>query len=321
MTESDRRIASRRPRRVLAIAVLAVAALAVAPAAAQQSSSTVLSEALFQEGKRLMAAGNFEAACPKLEESQRLDPGAGTLTALALCHRSQGKTASAWSEFKEVISLARRDGRRDREQVAQENLAELEPKLSRLKLDVGPGVLAQKVEVRLDGTVVNKAAFGQSVPADPGPHQVEARALGKKPFAATVTVGPESDEETVRVPMLEEDEHPPASAVARSPSAEPSSARRTAGYAVAGLGVVAVAVGGIFGFQAISKESDSDALCGSPCASAEGLQDNSDARKLATMSNVFIGAGLVAIAGGLVLVFTSPSRPRNAATLFRPLTF
>ena len=110
----------------------------VVPRAAHAQSDKTAAEALFQDGKRLMGEGKYSEACPKLDESNKIDPGAGTLTALALCHRGEGKTATAWSEFKEVISLARRDGRKDREQVAEENIAELEPKLSKLTLVVDP---------------------------------------------------------------------------------------------------------------------------------------------------------------------------------------
>ena len=68
-----------------------------------------------------MGEGKFDEACPKLAESQRLDPGGGTILNLAVCHQGQGRFASAWSEFREAIDLARTDGRRNREQLALEH--------------------------------------------------------------------------------------------------------------------------------------------------------------------------------------------------------
>ena len=52
----------------------------------------------FNEGKRLMDAGDTAAACAKFAHSQELDPKLGRLLNLAFCHEQQGKTASAWSE-------------------------------------------------------------------------------------------------------------------------------------------------------------------------------------------------------------------------------
>jgi len=81
-------------------AALGLLVPSVAFAAEPTQAEKSLAESLFQEGKQLMTEGRLDAACTKLTESQKLDPGAGTLTALGLCHRSAGKTATAWSEFK-----------------------------------------------------------------------------------------------------------------------------------------------------------------------------------------------------------------------------
>src|SRR5271154_3787145 len=112
----------RLPFCLVILASLGVIAPVPATAAADEPSpaNTVLAETLFREGKELMAAKQFDAACPKLAESNRLDPGIGTLLALALCHEGEGRIASAWIEFTDVLA-ATADTRPDRALVAREH--------------------------------------------------------------------------------------------------------------------------------------------------------------------------------------------------------
>ena len=75
-------------------------------------------EALVADGRRLMAAGEFAAACPKFAASQRLEPNGGAGFELADCYERLGRTASAWAEFKSAASAARSAGSKEREQLA-----------------------------------------------------------------------------------------------------------------------------------------------------------------------------------------------------------
>ena len=71
-------------------------------ARADDKPDTVRASALFAEGRRLMAAGDFGAACPKLAESQALDPQPDTALDLGICYEKASEVA-----FKAAHELAR----------------------------------------------------------------------------------------------------------------------------------------------------------------------------------------------------------------------
>src|SRR4051794_35386626 len=96
-----------------------VALALVAGRAHAEARDPVAAQALFDDARRLMAAGQTAEACPKFAESQRLDPGIGTAFNLADCYEKSGHVASAWALFLEVVSQARASGESDREAAAK----------------------------------------------------------------------------------------------------------------------------------------------------------------------------------------------------------
>src|SRR6266851_1461448 len=84
-------------------------------------------EALFRAGRAAADKGDYVTACPKFEESNRLDPEVGTVFNLADCDEHLGKIASAWQLFKEVEQ--RLSASDERASIASSRAASLEPKL------------------------------------------------------------------------------------------------------------------------------------------------------------------------------------------------
>ncbi|MFT3776548.1 MAG: hypothetical protein QM820_65240 [Minicystis sp.] len=197
----------------LAVLLMAGAALAE-PTAAQRAAAA----ALFEDGKKLMADNKLDEACPKLAESQRLDPGMGTLFNLAVCYEKTNRTASAWVGYRDVAALAMAAGQGEREKVARDRAAALEPKLMRLKITVQPAAASAGVEVKRDGEVIASALWGTGVPVDPGKHVVTASAPGKAPWEVTATLDQPGKTVTIDVPALADQ---PGAAAGKPPVAPP----------------------------------------------------------------------------------------------------
>lgn len=145
-----------------------------------------------------MNAGNHTLACPMLEESQRLDPGGGTLLNLALCHENSGKLALAKREYEESLVRARADRRKDREKVAAEAIARLVARIPRVGLLVHE--TAADLVVRIDGAEVPRPEWS-SVALDPGTHTIEATASGRLTWQASIVLS-ESQVTALDIPVL-----------------------------------------------------------------------------------------------------------------------
>jgi serine/threonine-protein kinase len=157
--------------------------LCLAPALARaegSASDKAAAEALFDEARELAKAGHYAEACPKLEESQRLDAGIGTLLYLADCYEKTRRLASAWATFREASAAARAAGQSDREAKAIAHAKELEPRVAKVIIQVSAANDMPGPEVRRDGRALGRALWGSPIPMDPGMHQIEVSAPGRK---------------------------------------------------------------------------------------------------------------------------------------------
>lgn len=305
-------------------------------ARAQSADSKVAAEALFDDARKAMDAGKYDVACAKFEQSQRLDPGIGTLLYLADCYEKSGRIASAWATFREGASQAKAAGQSERADAGEDRAKRLEPRLSRLTVNVASANTAlEGIVIRRGGTVIAKELWGVALPVDGGEIDIEASAPKAKAWSKRVTVKAEQDSVTVEVPALEAEASPvaapepapmPAPTVAPVTPPAPAEDRETAGetqrtigLVLGGVGLVGVGFGSYFGLRAISKNSDAKELCdGSVCHDRRGVELTDDARSSATISSVAFGVGLSALVAGGVLYFTAPSPAEPAPSASRP---
>jgi hypothetical protein len=299
----------------LTIGVLSRAASAETPA---QSAAA---QALFDEARKLMAAGRLTEACPKFEESQRLDSGSGTLMNLAVCYERMGRTASAWTTYLEAAAASRSNGKSDRARAAQERAAALAPKLARLIVDASANK-TPSLEVRSDGILVRSPMWGTPVPTDPGVHAIVASAPGRQEWRTTVTLR-ESVTEKVAIPELKANPIAPATSalapVAQSsseygapktveePATTTGSSQRIWAIGVGAVGVVGVTMGTVFGLQSKAAHEESQQYCsGAICPTDEGVEASNRARSKGNLSTASFIVGGVGLALGATLWFTAP---------------
>jgi hypothetical protein len=202
---------ARRGRAPLLVALCIVALLGAVALQAQAEGKAkadpalaAAAAALFDEALRLMNEGRFAEACPKLEESQKLESAVGTLLYLGNCYEQTRRTASAWASYRAAAEAARSEGQPEREKRALERAVALETLFARIVVVVPPEARMAGLMVKRDGAVLGEASWGVGVPVDPGSHLVEASAPGKKPFSRAVRLPATSATVTVTVPKLED---------------------------------------------------------------------------------------------------------------------
>jgi hypothetical protein len=300
--------------------VLAAALISTAtPALAQGTGDEASAQQLFDQGRTLLQQGHLAEACSKFAASQQLAPSGGTLLNLADCYEKNGQLASAWAKFREVASRAQRAGRADVEQIANDRVKQIEPRLSFLTIVVPPAADVDGLEIRRDGELSLRAAWGAPLPVDGGDHTIHVTAPGKLARVIPTHVRPTGDRVTVTLAPLETS---PVSSSPGGAETDDTSRRRRATFqrslalVAGGAGVVALGVGIVFGVKAISKNDEAMALCpASPrCDDPAGVTLTDDAKSAATVSTVTFIAGGVLVAGGVALYLTAPSSsPAKAA--------
>lgn len=313
----------------------ALAAIVVSSASfghAQAQDDKAAAELLFDKARKLVRENKFAEACPVFAESQRLDPGVGTLLHLADCYERDGKTASAWATFREAANAASTAGQQERVKIAGERAAALEKTLSRVRVTFAQGADVPGVEVRRDGRAVSRILYASGLPVDPGKHEITVTAPGKVPWKTTVDVTTPGDL-VVAVPPLQDASAPPTapgstSAPASATSTPTSSAverkerdarYRTAGLAIAGTGIVSLGVASFLALSAKSRYGDKDAHCDtSGRCDDEGIRIAEQARSRANTATLFVGLGVVLVGVGGGLYLGAPERRVGLAPVVGP---
>ncbi len=286
---------------------------------AQSSADRAMAESLFQEGLRLMDSGRPQDACPKFEQSARLESAIGTLLNLGACYEALGKTASAWAEYSRALALAERSADVERSAFAQGRIDELSLRLAHVVLVRDDD--SQEPLLSVDGRELQSGIWGASLPLDPGEHLVEASSAGFQTWSTTIELPKGPEKIVVRVPALQPVEPPPKPALqsadesVAAPSPASSSVQQSspagmtersaggnaqlwlwtsAGFALAGVGVGTFAM-----LDYNTQMAEVRKHCRGSFCDDQGLEADDQARSSALLADVSFGvAAVAAVAAG-----------------------
>lgn len=223
---------------VVAIALACSARATAEPAAAQ-------AEAMFRQGKELMAAGKLAEACAAFEASQKAEAAISTLLNLANCREKNGEIATAWGLFLDAERQTRTAGdaaSRKMHATAADRAASLEKRVPHLTVTVAADRRVNGLLIVRDGVALDAVEWNRPLPIDGGKHTIEARAPGRTPWSQTIEIAAHDDSKTIDVPALAVAPH--AETVTTAPPPPPprrDHGRGAAPWIVAGA---ALAVGG-----------------------------------------------------------------------------
>ncbi len=290
-------------------------------------SSVARAQALFDEGKALLDAENFSAACPKLAESRDLAPGIGVTLYLADCEDNLGKRASALSLYREAETMAHARGDA-RESVAHDYVTKLENQTARIHIHLAPG--SQTLTVTDNGHVVSINS-NRGFPADPGSHKIRASSAGTSEWSEVVHVpdaveGVDGMTIEISVPPLDEGGFVSDRSSDKNGSARAATSsfptQKAIAIGVGAFGIVGLGVGTFLGLHAKSLQNESNDAGGGCDANdtcdPHGQDLRMSALSSATASTVLFAVGGAAVVTGIVLYATAPSSHHDIALAVGP---
>jgi hypothetical protein len=290
-------------------------------------------EALFNDGRKLLAEGKLAQACDAFEASNRVEPRAGTLIRLGECREQNHQLASAWSAYKDALTRVTNPAKRDK---AKAKAKLLEPRLSYLTVSVPDDSRVDDLSLARDGKPFDPMLWNRALPVDGGDYVIAGRAPGHEEWQTTAHVPIEGGKVSVEVPKFKEliklvaPRPPPLpvaiAAAASGPieSAAPGrlTARRKLALGVAGASVVAVVAGAVLGELASAKQRDAFRRCPDPAMSCNAAAESNallaSGHRVALAANLAFGVSAAAAIGAGILWFTgapAAETPRRVSAI------
>ena len=281
-----------------------VALVLVALTAAAHAQNAKAADEAFRQGRDFIKAGKWAEACEQFDKSQRLDPQLGTLFNIGQCSEHINRLATAIAAYREVVE---RDTKEERKTVAKERLAALEPRVSKLvvQIDNPPSGVSIALDSRIGPRDI---PANKPVEVDFGDYTIVVRARGHSEFISKVKIYEEKKTTTIEATLT--------AGASNSETVEagesPGGTRKLVAIGAMATGGAAVVTGVVFGVLAQSAWNEAKEVCGggTSCTSQADVDAANaaaaPARTRATISTIFVIGGAVIGGVGAYLWFTMP---------------
>lgn len=283
-------------------------------AQAQTEEELDAARKLFVEALGDQEAGRTEEALGKFERVRDVKDTAPVRFRIASCLETLGRKQEAIENFDKAAELGKDDEQYESlVSEARARAGALRAESTTLSIQVPPED-ADQAEVYVDGERIQKEQLDAPVEVSPGPHVVEAKAPGKKPFRREINVKKGSNTSMV-VAMLpaERDGLPPIDGEAAEKKRK---TKRLIGWIGVGVGA-ALILGGVVSLAVREGDiSELESSCpGGQCPrsrEAELSSTRDEAKMLGPLGGVLIGVGAVSAGVGTYFLLTS-REPKNEA--------
>jgi len=296
---------------------VAVATSSIPIASAQSAAEIAAARELFEEGLKLEDKGQWNEALERFKKVGAVKMTPQVRFHIALCLENTGKLVDALVEFQRAQSDASSDPAASVVAAnAGKHVTDLKERIPRVIVKVPSGVDGTSVTV--DGAPVSTGLIGTPIPLDPGAHKIVVQAKTRSTFTKTVELVERGKVMTVEASLppadanndvvdddKPKDDKPPSEAKSGGAGALP--------WIFGGVGLAALAGGGVMHLMARGTISDIRDKCGgtdTACPeSARGeILDLADKGKTyTTYGNVLLGVGVLGVATAAVLFIVAPS--------------
>ena len=292
----------------LAVPTLVVV-LPAKPAFAQDKQDLSKARAQFQRAIELEEAGNYTSALETFRNVGEVRMTPQVRFHIATCEEKLGRLVTALGGYQLAFA--------DADSVGEDFKAEVQSAVTRLqgsipKLVINRGAGGEAAEIQLDGVDLGASSVGVSVPLDPGPHAITARAPNFLPFSQTVNIA-ENEQKSVNVVLTPQPE-PERSSDSEGPQLERARSK-VVPYLIGGVGVASLVGSGVLFALRQSTLSDLESKCGASrqnCpTSARGEVSNLSLYNVS--AQIALGVGVAGIGTSVGLLIWQKKHPLQSA--------